>query len=429
MTGLWGEVVATTSRIHRRKLFHEQRVTALLREFRRMASAMPDGVVLLGRNREILWFNAAAGRWLDLRRKLDRGMRIDNLVRHPAVVEYLEAPGGRSGAPRAAAGTGRSLARVPPRQQRRGRAAAAAGARRDERGAARCDAQGLRGQRVARTALAAHRDRRLPRRDGGRSVARLRLARTGQGDAPAVRSHARRSSQDLLELSRLEAQGGPAEKARWTWRACWPALRKEVLARAEPAATIELDVQADACLLGSETELHSVVLEPGLERGEVHAGRRAASVSAGGRRAGWPPERQGHRDRHRRRSTCRASPSASTAWTRAARASSAARASASRSSSTRCSGTTPGSRSRASEGKGSTFTCHFPVGQGRPDRALTDDGRARRTERVAADSSLRRHSDCNVPVTHHAYKGAQSNPRACVRCIAGRCSVVQLPLP
>ena len=80
LTGLWGELVASASRLHRRKLFHEQRVGALLREFRRMAEAIPDGVVLLGPGREIQWFNAAAGRWLGLRRRFDRGIRIDNLV-------------------------------------------------------------------------------------------------------------------------------------------------------------------------------------------------------------------------------------------------------------------------------------------------------------------------------------------------------------
>ena len=93
LTGLWGELVAATSRLHRRKLFHEQRVGALLREFRRMAEAIPDGVVLLGPGREIQWFNAAAGRWLGLRRRFDRGIRIDNLVRHPEVIAYLESRG------------------------------------------------------------------------------------------------------------------------------------------------------------------------------------------------------------------------------------------------------------------------------------------------------------------------------------------------
>src|SRR4051794_40148987 len=47
MSGPWGEVPATISRIYRRKQFHKQRVSKLLREFRRLTSAMPDGAVLL----------------------------------------------------------------------------------------------------------------------------------------------------------------------------------------------------------------------------------------------------------------------------------------------------------------------------------------------------------------------------------------------
>ena len=88
-SSLWGEVVAIVSRIYRRKQFHRARVTALLREFRRLTTAMPEGAVLLGPEHEILWFNHRAAEWLGLRRKRDFGIRIENLVRHPDFVEYL----------------------------------------------------------------------------------------------------------------------------------------------------------------------------------------------------------------------------------------------------------------------------------------------------------------------------------------------------
>lgn len=90
-SSLWGEVVAIVSRIYRRKQFHRARVTALLREFRRMTTAMPEGAVLLGPEHEILWFNRRAADWLGLRRKRDRGIRIENLVRHPDFIEYLHS--------------------------------------------------------------------------------------------------------------------------------------------------------------------------------------------------------------------------------------------------------------------------------------------------------------------------------------------------
>src|SRR5688500_12598170 len=90
ISGLWGEVVAIVSRIYRRKQFHRARVTALLREFRRLTTAMPEGAVLLGPDHEILWFNRHASEWLGLRRKRDIGIRIEHLVRHPAFVDYLK---------------------------------------------------------------------------------------------------------------------------------------------------------------------------------------------------------------------------------------------------------------------------------------------------------------------------------------------------
>jgi two-component system phosphate regulon sensor histidine kinase PhoR len=89
ISGPWGEVVAVVSRIYRRKQFHKARVTGLLREFRRLTTALPEGAVLLGPEHEILWFNRQAGEWLGLRRKRDYGIRIENLVRHPAFVGYL----------------------------------------------------------------------------------------------------------------------------------------------------------------------------------------------------------------------------------------------------------------------------------------------------------------------------------------------------
>jgi two-component system phosphate regulon sensor histidine kinase PhoR len=87
--GLWGEVVAQVVRLHRRKRFHKERLTRLFRELRRSTAAMPDGVVMLDPQGEIVWFNRKAGELLDLSRRADLGLRIDNLVRNPEFVRYL----------------------------------------------------------------------------------------------------------------------------------------------------------------------------------------------------------------------------------------------------------------------------------------------------------------------------------------------------
>jgi two-component system phosphate regulon sensor histidine kinase PhoR len=88
--GAWADVVAQVVRLHRRKRFHKQRLIQLFRELRRSTAAMPDGVIVLNSSYEILWFNRTASRLLDLRRKADIGLRIDNLIRAPDFVRYLE---------------------------------------------------------------------------------------------------------------------------------------------------------------------------------------------------------------------------------------------------------------------------------------------------------------------------------------------------
>ncbi len=71
--GLWGDVVAQVVRLHRRKRFHKERLTRLFRELRRSTAAMPDGVVMLDPQGEIVWFNRKAGELLDLSRRADLG--------------------------------------------------------------------------------------------------------------------------------------------------------------------------------------------------------------------------------------------------------------------------------------------------------------------------------------------------------------------
>jgi two-component system phosphate regulon sensor histidine kinase PhoR len=87
--GIWGDIVAQVVRLHRRKQFHKQRLIQLFRELRRSTAALPDGVIILSPQREIVWFNRQAARLLGLRRPVDVGLRIDNLIRSPEFVLYL----------------------------------------------------------------------------------------------------------------------------------------------------------------------------------------------------------------------------------------------------------------------------------------------------------------------------------------------------
>ena len=104
--GVWGDAIAIINRIYRRKQFHKRRVTQQFREFRRLSAALPDGVVLLSQGQEIRWFNRMAAELLGLRRKVDIGIPIANLVRDP---EFVGVP----------AEAGRRWRRRRPRAERR----------------------------------------------------------------------------------------------------------------------------------------------------------------------------------------------------------------------------------------------------------------------------------------------------------------------
>jgi two-component system phosphate regulon sensor histidine kinase PhoR len=87
--GIWGDVVGQVVRLHRRKQFHKQRLVQLFRELRRSTAALPDGVIILSSQNEIVWFNRQAARLLGLKRPVDIGLRVDNLIRSPEFVHYL----------------------------------------------------------------------------------------------------------------------------------------------------------------------------------------------------------------------------------------------------------------------------------------------------------------------------------------------------
>jgi two-component system phosphate regulon sensor histidine kinase PhoR len=89
--GIWGDIIAQVVRLHRRKQFHKQRLVQLFRELRRSTAALPDGVIILSSQHEIVWFNRQAARLLGLKRPIDLGLRIDNLIRSPEFVHYLHA--------------------------------------------------------------------------------------------------------------------------------------------------------------------------------------------------------------------------------------------------------------------------------------------------------------------------------------------------
>jgi two-component system phosphate regulon sensor histidine kinase PhoR len=253
--GVWGDVVALVGRIYRRKNVHKRRIVQLLREFRRLTAAMPDGVLLLSPGREILWFNRTAAELLGLRRKADFGMRIENLLRQPEFSRYLAA--GTQAAP--------VVVRYGPAEDRY--LACQVIPAGDQLLMLVCDVTRetrLEAMRKDFVANASH-ELRSPLTVVSGYLDQLvedpEVAPVWRGPIEEMRRQAERMRlivEDLLELSRLEASGKEAPLEPVDIGGMLALVRKDVLAREARPREVSLVIDSPARLLGSEAELHSI---------------------------------------------------------------------------------------------------------------------------------------------------------------------------
>jgi two-component system phosphate regulon sensor histidine kinase PhoR len=88
--GIWSRVFAQVDFIRQQEKSSRKKWRRLLKELRASTKNFPDGGVLLNKNYEILNQNKAARQLLGLKKKRDKGQRVDNLIRHPDFVAYLE---------------------------------------------------------------------------------------------------------------------------------------------------------------------------------------------------------------------------------------------------------------------------------------------------------------------------------------------------
>jgi two-component system phosphate regulon sensor histidine kinase PhoR len=261
INGPWGEVVALIDRIYRRKQFHKSRVIGLLREFRRLTTAMPEGAILLGPEHEILWFNRRAADWLSLRRRRDRGIRIENLVRHPAFVSYL-----RDGKPvegvvvHEAGDQGRWLSFNVVHTSDAGDAARSLLIVRDV--SREMQVESMRKDFVANashelrsplTVISGYLDALSDDRD---------LDPAWSAPVLEMRRQAERMStiiNDLLELSKLESGERRQAEQAVDIGGMLALLRREVASLERRPRTLTLKLESDARLLAAEGEIHSIV--------------------------------------------------------------------------------------------------------------------------------------------------------------------------
>lgn len=88
--GIWGDVFHGLYRLQQRNRRRKRRLAQFLDRFEQVLGALPDATVVLGPDHTIQWANDAAARLLNLRWPQDAGRRIQNLVRTPLFLDYVE---------------------------------------------------------------------------------------------------------------------------------------------------------------------------------------------------------------------------------------------------------------------------------------------------------------------------------------------------
>ncbi len=89
--GVWEQLFSRFRFERERAARRKKDYRRLLREIRKSTNAMPDGAVILDANNEIIACNRAAKELAGLRRKKDRGQRVDNILRDPELIRLLHS--------------------------------------------------------------------------------------------------------------------------------------------------------------------------------------------------------------------------------------------------------------------------------------------------------------------------------------------------
>jgi len=253
--GVWGDVVSAIARLQRRRQYHKRRLLQLLRELRRSTAAIPDGVVVLNPQAEILWFNRTAGRLLHLRARSDVGMRIDNLIRQPEFVAYVRVGDYAQPIVVQAAGEEERYLQIQLVPYGAGQSLMLV------RDVTR--SQQLEAMRKDFVANASHELRSpLTVIAGYLETISQEQALDQQlvGPIEEMRRQAARMTgiiEDLLSLSKLEATQSTAVEQPIDVGALMVQLRRDVAPRLNPATVVQLEARSALGLLGDEVQMQS----------------------------------------------------------------------------------------------------------------------------------------------------------------------------
>ena len=87
--GAWTDIFARLYRLRRDDERNRADLSEWLTRFRQAMSLLPDGVVIMDDVLFLEWCNPAAERHLGLQDARDKGMRVTNLIRNPAFIDYI----------------------------------------------------------------------------------------------------------------------------------------------------------------------------------------------------------------------------------------------------------------------------------------------------------------------------------------------------
>lgn len=88
--GLWGEIHQRVSTLQKRGSTRRRRLSRFASRFRDAAAALPDAAVIIGQHQEVEWANPAALRMLGVTWPEMQGKSLLKIVSHPILEEYLQ---------------------------------------------------------------------------------------------------------------------------------------------------------------------------------------------------------------------------------------------------------------------------------------------------------------------------------------------------
>lgn len=89
--GIWQQMYSRFSHERQRAQNYKHQYRRLTKEFRKSINAMPDGGIVLNSAFEILNCNKPARQLVGFHGKQDRGQRVDNILRDPRFIRYLNS--------------------------------------------------------------------------------------------------------------------------------------------------------------------------------------------------------------------------------------------------------------------------------------------------------------------------------------------------